>query len=151
MVSSGLPKSPAQLESWEQPRSFEGASRIKLFSYGPAVGRPPSARQLAARNWPCRNEDATGRRRTGGNPRVHLGEESVLDRGPDVGIYGTDANSWKRQCWRILRKSQLWPELAVGQALRPRPGSRTVDVKRARRLATRSRRPLWRCGSRFQL
>jgi hypothetical protein len=59
---------------------------------------------------------------------VHLGEECALDRRPDIGIYGTDADSLEAPVLAILRKSSLWPELGVAKRYGS-PGSRTVDVK----------------------
>jgi hypothetical protein len=62
------------------------------------------------------------------SPRVHLGEESAPDRRPNVGVYGTDADSLQTPVLAIARKSPIWPELAVVKRYGP-PGSRTVDVK----------------------
>jgi hypothetical protein len=59
---------------------------------------------------------------------MHLGEECALDRRPDIGIYGTDADTLEAPVLAALRKSPLWPELAVVKRYGP-PGSRTVDLK----------------------
>ena len=122
------PKSPAQLEPWEQPRSFEGrfsdqAVLIRACR-SPAEREAARSQELAFAGMKTQLAGAV----LAENPRVHLGEESVLDRRPDVGIYGTDANSLEASVLAILRKSQLWPELAVVKRYGP-PGSRTVDVK----------------------
>ena len=59
---------------------------------------------------------------------MHLGEECAVDRRPDLGIYGTEADSLEAPVLAVLRKSPLWPELGVAKRYGP-PGSRTVEVK----------------------
>jgi hypothetical protein len=121
-------KSPVQLEPWEKPRSFEG--RFSDQAVLVRTCRSPTERE-AARSQEAAFEGL--KTQLAGavlaeNPRVHLGEESALDRRPDVGIYGTDADSLQEPVLAILRKSSLWPELAVVKRYGP-PGSRTVEVK----------------------
>jgi hypothetical protein len=62
------------------------------------------------------------------NPRVHLGEEPALDRRPDLGIYGPEADKLEASVLAVLKKSPLGPELGVVKRYGP-PGSKTVDVK----------------------
>ena len=121
-------KSPEQLESWEATRSFEGR-----FSDQAVVIRtchPPNDRAAAHVQVLALAELETQLASTvlEGNPRMHLGEECALDRRPDIGIYGTDADTLEAPVLAALRKSPLWPELAVVKRYGP-PGSRTVDLK----------------------
>jgi hypothetical protein len=122
------PKSPAQPESWETPRSFEGR-----FSDQAIVIRP--CRSSAEHGAADSKELAFAGLKTQlagavleANPRVHLGEECAIDRRPDIGIYGTDVDSLEAPVLAMLRKSPLWPELGVVKRYGP-PGSRTIDVE----------------------
>ena len=122
------PKSPVQLEPWEKPGSFEGRFSDQAVLIrpcrSPADRGEADSRELAFAGLKTQLAGAV----LAANPRVHLGEEVTLDRRPDVGIYGTDANSLEAPVLAILRKSPLWPELGVVKRYGP-PGSRAVEVK----------------------
>jgi hypothetical protein len=122
------PKSPAQLEPWEAPQSFEGQffdqAIVVRTCRSPAQREAADSRELALEGLKSQLAGAV----LAGNPRVHLGEESALDRRPDVGVYGADADALEAPVLAILRKNPLWPELGVVKRYGP-PGSRTVEVK----------------------
>jgi hypothetical protein len=122
------PKVPAQLEPWEAPRAFEGhfADQAVIIRTCQPRGERAAAhsQELAFSGLKTQLADAV----LEANPRLHLGEECALDRRPDVGVYGTDADSLEAPVLAILHKSPLWPELGVAKRYGP-PGSRTVDVK----------------------
>jgi len=121
-------KSPAQPESWEAPRSFEGRysdqAVVIRTCRSPADRGAADSRELAFAGLKTQLADAV----LDANPRVHLGEECAFDRRSDIGIYGTDVDALEAPVLAILRKSPLWPELGVAKRYGP-PGSRTVDVK----------------------
>lgn len=126
--SQRAPKTPAPHESWEAPRAFEGhfsdqAVVIRICRSSAERGDADS-RELAFEGLKTQLAGAV----LEANPRVHLGEESALDRRPDIGIYGTDVDSLEAPVLAMLRKSPLWPELGVAKRYGP-PGSRTVEVK----------------------
>ncbi|HJX63920.1 MAG TPA: hypothetical protein VJ860_08190, partial [Polyangia bacterium] len=122
------PKTPAQLESWEAPRAFEGRfsdqAVVLRNCRSPAERGAADSQELAFAGLKMQLAGAV----LEANPSVHLGEESALDRRPDIGIYGTDADSLEAPVLAMLRKSPLWPELGVAKRYGP-PGSRTVEVK----------------------
>jgi hypothetical protein len=126
--SQRAPKTPAQFESWEAPRAFEGRfsdqAVVIRTCRSPAERGTADSQELAVAGLKTQLAGAV----LEANPRVHLGEESALDRRPDIGIYGTDADSLEAPVLAMLRKSPLWPELGVAKRYGP-PGSRTVDVK----------------------
>jgi hypothetical protein len=122
------PKTPAQLESWEAPRAFEGhfsdQAVVIRICRSPTERGAADSRELAFEGLKTQLAVTV----LEANPRVHLGEECALDRRPDIGIYGTDADSLEASVLAMLRKSPLWPELGVAKRYGP-PGSRTIDVK----------------------
>jgi hypothetical protein len=122
------PKSPVQLEPWEKPGSFEGrfSDQAVLMQSCPSPAEREATRsqELAFEELKMQLAGAV----LAESPRVHLGEESAPDRRPNVGVYGTDADSLQTPVLAIARKSPIWPELAVVKRYGP-PGSRTVDVK----------------------
>ena len=122
------PKASAPLEPWEAPRSFEGRfadQAVVIRTCQPCTERAAILSQELAFDG-LKAQLASGVLE--GNPRVHLGEECALDRRPDVGVYGPDAGSLEAPVMAILRKSPLWPELAVVKRYGPL-GSRTTDLK----------------------
>jgi len=118
----------AQVQPWEAPRSFEGrfTDQAVAFRSCSPPGDPAAARSQELAFAGLKTQLASALLQA--NPRLHLGEECVLDRRPDVGVYGPDADSLEAPVLAILRKSTLWPELGVAKRYGP-PGSRTVDVK----------------------
>lgn len=123
-----LPPMPTKPEPWEAPGSFEGR-----FSDQAVVIRacqPRSKHAVAGSKEPdlAGFEMQLAGAVLEGNPRVHLGKECAFDRRPDLGVYGTDADSLEAPVLAVLRRSSLWPELGVVKRYGPR-GSRTVEVK----------------------
>ena len=122
------PKLPTGLEPWEAPRSFEGRflDQAVVIRACPTRSKRPAARSEEQAFEGLKMQLAGTVLQ--GNPRVHLGEEWALDRRPDVGVYGADADSLEAPVLALLRKSPLWPELGVVKRYGP-PGARTVDLK----------------------
>jgi hypothetical protein len=122
------PKLPVQPDPWEAPRSFEGhfsdQAIVIRTSRTPAERGAADSQELALAGLKTQLAGAV----LAGNPRVHLGEECAFDRRPDVGIYGTAADSLEAPVLAIVRKSPLWPALGVVKRYGP-PGSRTIEVK----------------------
>ena len=127
-VPSRWTDKPAPLEPWEAPRSFEGRfadQAVVIRSCRPRGDNAQAHSQdLAFAELRAQLAGAL----LEASPRLHLGEEATLDRRPDVGVYGTDADGLEAPVLAVLRKSALWPDLGVAKRYGP-PGSRTADVK----------------------
>ena len=123
-----LPKMPTKPEPWEAAGSFEGRFADQAIVIRACQSRSKHAVTGSKEPDLAGAGDATGRRGAGKDSRVHLGKECAFDRRPDVGVYGTDADSLEASVLAVLRRSPLWPELGVVKRYGPQ-GSRTVDVK----------------------
>ena len=119
---------PTPPEPWEAPRSFEGhfTDQAIIIRACQPRGEPAEARRQELAFAELKRQLAGAVLK--GNPRLHLGEECALDRRPDVGVFGTQADSLEAPVLAVLRGIPLWPEMGVARRYGP-PGSRTVDVK----------------------
>ena len=122
------PNLPTVLDPWDAPQSFESH-----FSDQAVVIRncQPRSKHAVAGSTELAFDGLKAQLAGAvleGKPRIHLGEECTLDRRPDVGVYGPEADSLEAPVLAVLHKSPLWPELGVVKRYGP-PGSRTVDVK----------------------
>jgi hypothetical protein len=120
-------KAPPAEEPWEARRAFEGRfadQAVMVRTCQPAGARVGDAGQAAWDGLKARLANVV----LDGDPRVHLGLESTLDRRPDIGIYGIEADKLEAPVVATLRKSPLWPELGVIKRYGP-PGSRAAEIK----------------------